>query len=215
MHAAFANHRIATRDLSFTACIGKRGQLMVRAHWTVDLPEAHIVAGLLREEGVPAWVFDAEMVRQDWFRAIAIGGYRVVVASDDAALARAIVTRYIETATNYAEDDMPKCPACGRHAATDDPWPRRAAFAVVMVGPHVSLVSLIALASQRAGPKTVSLAFAAELCIMIAFLVPGVLARLVKHRYLCIACGRRFRDDRGARYSDLSAATLAAESAVH
>lgn len=181
---------------------------MVRVHWTVDLLEAHIVAGLLCDEGVPAYVFDADMVRQDWFKALAIGGYRVVVDRDDATRALQIVARYRagDAARAYAADEMPTCPACGHEAVADDPRPRRAAFAVLIASDILSASMLLDFIYGGIAPRLASLALAAYLWFIAIFFFPGILAFIVRHRYTCTRCGRRFRDDRGAPFAELSAA---------
>jgi hypothetical protein len=187
---------------------------MVRVHWTVDLPEAHIVAGLLLADDVPAFVFDDGMVRQDWFKALAIGGYRVVVAPDDVPRARPIVARYLEAyATRaYSHDEMPRCVACGTHAVADDPRPRRAVFAALLAGNSLAL-GVLAFVGNTLDARAFSLVLAALLGLTAAFYFPGVLAFVVKHRYACADCGRRFRDDSGASFAELAAAATAADGA--
>ena len=188
---------------------------MVRVYWTVDLLEAHIVTGLLCDEGVQAWVFDADMVRQDWFRALAIGGYRIVVDRADAARALPILARYRadDPVRAYAEDEMPRCPACGHNAIADDPRPRRAAFATLIASDILSASLLVDFIYAGIAPRVASLALATYLCLSVAFFFPGMLAFIVKHRYACTRCGRRFRDDRGATFAELSAAvSLASDS---
>jgi hypothetical protein len=108
---------------------------MIRIHTTVDLLEAEILAGFLREHGVAAEVFDRDMVRQDWFRALAFGGYRVVVPSENADMARDLLRRWRTGEFDLEKDhgaegdalaiERPGCVRCGSPRSEPDPWPRR------------------------------------------------------------------------------------------
>ena len=185
---------------------------MQRVWWTLDLIEAHIVAGLLRERGIAAFVFDDGMVRQDWFRAIAIGGYRVMVASEDVGEALGIVAQYGESAhdATYADGDMPACPRCAENAVVDDPRPRRAVFLALIVldfGGGAMVLSALLRPSQ----PILASALAACLVLGLFFRVPGVLGYIVKHRYRCRSCGYAFRDGRGPSFGDLAAAANAGD----
>ena len=62
-----------------------------RIHTSYDLLDAHVLTALLREHGIEAWLFDADFVRQNWFAAIAYGGYRIMVREQDAAAARELL----------------------------------------------------------------------------------------------------------------------------
>ena len=136
---------------------------MQRVHWTVDLLEAHVIAGFLRAEGVDAEVFDADFVRQDWLAALAYGGYRVVTADEDAAAARQLIAH--RQANDFAldEDDpeKPACPRCSSIDVDDDPVPRRVASAFLFFFLHLSV-----------------------------FLLPLV---PFKWRYRCDTCGKRWQ----------------------
>jgi hypothetical protein len=55
------------------------------------LPEAEIVRGRLRAEGIPSELADAHLVQTDWLYAIAVGGIKVRVEERYAAKALAIV----------------------------------------------------------------------------------------------------------------------------
>ena len=106
---------------------------MQRVYWTVDLLEAHVIAGFLRAEGIEAAVFDADFVRQDWLAALAYGGYRVVTDDRDAAEARRLIDhrRANEFAFDEAETDVLACPRCGSHDVVEDtPWRRVASAAL-------------------------------------------------------------------------------------
>lgn len=108
---------------------------MQRVYWTVDLLEAHLVAGFLRARGIDATVFDADFVRQDWLAALAYGGYRVVTDDADAVEARRLIDhrRANDFALEEAESDAPACPRCGSHDVVEDAAWRRIASAILFV----------------------------------------------------------------------------------
>ena len=60
--------------------------------------DAHIALGRLAAEGVPALLFDDNMVQMDWLYAIALGGIKLRVPRRDAERARLIL------ATDYSHD---------------------------------------------------------------------------------------------------------------
>lgn len=154
---------------------------MLRAHWTVDLLEAHLVENLLREHGIAAWVFDADFVRQDWLKSIAMGGYRVMVAHQDAAEAAAILAawRRGDFALEKARGDSP-CPRCGEEGETD-PGPRRLVFLVLIaIGVADTLVFL-------AAPGYADIEALASFLAQ-GFAVPLVALHVLKRR--AFRCGR-------------------------
>lgn len=185
---------------------------MQRVYWTVDLLEAHIVAGLLCEHGIRASVFDADIIRQDWFRALAIGGYRVMVATQDAGEALGVIAAYYESAhlASYVDGDMPTCPRCAHNAVVDDPRPRRAVFLAMIVLDFFGGATVL-FALLQPSRLALSIALAACLAIGLLFMMPGVLGYIVKHRYCCRSCGYAFREGRGPSFRDLAAAVNAGE----
>jgi DNA-directed RNA polymerase subunit RPC12/RpoP len=108
---------------------------MRRAYWSIDFFDAQIVADFLREQGIEAWVFDVELIRQDWLYAMALGGFRVVTADADQAQAVECIARWRagEFALTPNDIDEAQCPRCGSHASEADPWPRRAGFVALNV----------------------------------------------------------------------------------
>lgn len=103
---------------------------MQRVYWTVDFLEAHLIAGFLRAEGVDAEIFDVDFIRQDWLGALAYGGYRVVVADEDAAAARQLIAhrQANDFALDEADPNAPVCPRCSSRDTAEDPVPRRIGF---------------------------------------------------------------------------------------
>jgi len=110
---------------------------MIRVFRTLDLLEAEIVTQLLRENELDAQLFDVGFVRQDWFGAIAYGGYRVVVQQEDFSGARALLERWqagefdIEQVNESIAIDRVVCPSCGSVHTMENPWPRRIRFLVI------------------------------------------------------------------------------------
>jgi len=88
---------------------------MRRVHWTLDLQEAEILAGLLRAEGIDAFVFDTGIVRINWNTALAYGGYRVMVPPYHQAESRQVLTawRQCEYALPPTNETPLACPHCG------------------------------------------------------------------------------------------------------
>ena len=103
---------------------------MRRAYWSIDFFDAQIVADFLRHQGVEAWVFDVELVRQYWLHAIAFGGFRVVTAEAEHARAAGLVAQWHEGEFALTSNDVDEaqCPRCGSHSSETDAWPRRLGF---------------------------------------------------------------------------------------
>lgn len=161
---------------------------MRRAYWSADFAEAHVVEAMLCAHGVNAYVFDAQMVRQDWFRTLALGGYRVMVADSDATRAAELVGGY-RAGTLAIDDDAVERPACPQCAAPghDDPVPRRLAFALLIASEAV--FTLWFMFATDATAMTLILC-GSTLAIPAAALV---LAQHIKGRYICSRCATRWR----------------------
>jgi hypothetical protein len=159
-----------------------------RVDTTFDLPEAHIIVGLLRSEGIDAHLFDADFVRQNWFKAIAYGGYRILVPDEAASSAREITRAYREMKPALSHPDDKPCPSCASTAYRDDPRPRRWVFFIYILQQFVML-GLLALG--RTAERAVATA-------LVAIVVDVVLAMTaivyLKRRYLCDQCGNRWRE---------------------
>lgn len=57
------------------------------------MPDAHIALGRLQVEGIEAWLKDENLVQTDWLYAIAVGGIKLQVVAENAALAKQILAR--------------------------------------------------------------------------------------------------------------------------
>lgn len=110
---------------------------MRRVHWTIDLLDAHTVADFLRAHDLRAWVFDAEIVRQDWMHALAYGGFRVMVADVDQTAAATLIAQWRnnEFACAPADADDAQCPRCGSLSSQSDPLMRRWGFLALFLFP--------------------------------------------------------------------------------
>ena len=176
-----------------------------RVDTTFDLPEAHIIVGLLRSEGIDAYLFDADFVRQDWFRAIAYGGYRILVPDEDLSAARAHTRAYRETNPALSSSDDAPCPACSSLNYRDDPRPRRWVFAFYIVLPSIEF-AVFALTRRTPVGQFVWTMFTIVVFVALALLAIPYLRR----RYRCDECGHRWRDPRYYSYSTLDSSQAAA-----
>lgn len=172
---------------------------MQRAHWSADFGEAHVVEAMLRAHGLHASVFDAGIVRQDWFKTLALGGYRVMVPDAQIAPAQELLADYRSGAMALADADLdvPACPQCSGRAVADDPRPRRVAFGAL-------------LASQVAPFALVSSPVLFWIAGLLPFL-PLVAAPLLGSRHRCGSCGAAFATPRRS-FDTLARAVAEAES---
>lgn len=157
---------------------------MRRAYWSADFGEAHVVEAMLRAHGFHASVFDAGIVRLDWFKTLAFGGYRVMVPAAQMASAQQLLADYVSGAMAFADDDLdvPPCPRCSGHAVADDPRPRRVVFGALLAAE----LAPIAL-------------FSSPVFLLIAGLLPFLplaASPLLGSRYRCESCGAAFATPR-------------------
>ena len=171
---------------------------MRRAYWSADFGEAHVVEAMLRAHGLHASVFDAGIVRQDWFKTLALGGYRVMVPDSQMAPAQELLADYRSGAMALADADLdvPSCPRCSGHAVADDPRPRRVAFGAL-------------IASQVAPFALVSSSVSLWIAGLLSFL-PLATAPLLGSRHRCRSCGAAFAAPR-RRFDTLACAVAEAE----
>lgn len=108
---------------------------MQRVHWTLDLHEAEILAGLLRAEGIHAFVFNEGVVRVASHQALAYGGYRVMARTSQLAQAAACIAawRNGEFALPDNHTDTLPCPRCRSASTQADMRPRGWAFVILML----------------------------------------------------------------------------------
>ena len=163
---------------------------MRRAYWSADFAEAHVVEAMLRAHGVEAWVFDALLVRQDWFKTLMFGGYRVMVADEDGARAADVIGDYRAGTLAIADDavERPACPRCAT-AGRDDPAPVRRVFALMIMAELV-----LALGFRLAtGSSAEMLALVLGGSVVVVPVIALVFTRYLKGRYVCPQCAMRWR----------------------
>jgi hypothetical protein len=171
---------------------------MRRVHTTYDLLEGHILTGMLRENGVEAWLFDADFVRQDWFKMLAYGGYRIVVADDAVAAARALLQEYRSGQLTQPDADAAVCPHCGQAACIDDPQPRRNVFLAMLILPFVEFGLL---AAWHPSHRQIFDWFAVSVVLYTS--MPWLLMRYFKWRMRCTQCGHAWRQPPAHGYAQL------------
>lgn len=95
-------------------------------HRSFNHAEAEIVAGLLREEGCIAFVFENGLSRLEWHKVIAFGGARIMVPDACLELAREVLGRWQRG--DYCLDDDERCPRCQGSDIEENPSYRGWAF---------------------------------------------------------------------------------------
>ena len=163
---------------------------MRRAYWTADFAEAHVVEAMLRAHGVNAHVFDAQMVRQDWFKTLALGGYRVMVADADTTRAADLVGQYRSGTLAFADEavERPACPQCTM-PGHDDPAPRRIVFALLSAAEAVFTLWFLSLARGSDAILALVLYGSAIVIPMVAL----VSTRYLRGCYVCSQCATHWR----------------------
>jgi len=172
---------------------------MRRIHTTYDLLEGHILTQMLRENGIEAWLFDVDFVRQDWFKSIAYGGYRILVREEAVAEARSLLDQYDDAALVPAAERGEPCPNCGNATGVDDPQPRRNVFLAMIA---LSIVETFVWFTWKPSPEAILIEFAVQLPLYLT--VPWMLMRYFKWRLRCGACGQRWREPRRHRFMELA-----------
>ena len=163
---------------------------MPRVFWSAQYDEAHVVQALLRSRQIEAWVFDADMARQDWFRVLAIGGYRVMIADADAARATELVGEYREGTLAVVDDavERPTCPRCAT-PGSDDPVPHRLVFSLLIAIDVV--IGLGLLLAAGGSNKILAVLFGSS--VIVAPTIAVLFTRHLKGRYVCPKCTTRWR----------------------
>jgi hypothetical protein len=96
-------------------------ELIVLARYN-DVPDAELARGELEANGIPAFVFDENMVGAQWFYSLAMGGMRLMVRARDAAEAAEILglepvhDEEFEREAGVTEEIY--CPKCGSKEIT-------------------------------------------------------------------------------------------------
>jgi hypothetical protein len=90
--------------------------LVVISHYD-SVPDAELARGLLESEGIPAFVFDANMAGAQWFYSMAIGGTCLMVRAEDFGKAAEILglepIQEEELEREAGKTEEVYCPKCG------------------------------------------------------------------------------------------------------
>lgn len=81
--------------------------------------EAELARLHLDEEGIPAFIADAEIVNMDWLLGNAVGNVKIQVARRDAEAATSVLARKTPAQPEGEVDESSKCLACGTRLAED------------------------------------------------------------------------------------------------
>jgi len=163
---------------------------MRRIHTTFDLLEAHLVAETLRANGVDVWLLDADIVRQDWFKTIAFGGFRLVAAETSVPAALDILRRYQRGELSLPAPPRDDCPRCGLPSAGHDLQPRRNVFLATIVISFAQ--SAVWLSLTKLSAMGIVLMFAVQLALNLS--IPWWVVRYFKWPMRCDACSYRWRE---------------------
>lgn len=101
------------------------GGLITVAQCTDPL-EAHILAGRLNAEGIPAFVAHEHHVWANWFMSQALQGVKVQVAARDSAEAAKLLAELEQGA--FAVEAPERCPECGSDKGAAHSLSRRIAL---------------------------------------------------------------------------------------
>jgi hypothetical protein len=92
---------------------GEQGMVTIRQFR--DLPEALFAKGSLESTGIECVLLDGNMVRLDWFISNLLGGVKLQVRPEDAAVAEEILSQPIPEnfdVPGVGEYEQPRCPKC-------------------------------------------------------------------------------------------------------
>jgi hypothetical protein len=181
---------------------------MRRVHTTFDLLEAHVITEMLREHGIAAWLFDADFVRQDWFKMIAYGGYRILVRDESVPQALSLLQDYRRGDLAVQSETRAQGPQCARNDGSDDPQPRRNVFLVMLL---LSVTEIPILLSWH--PSRINLFVASVVLVALGIFLPWLIIRYFKWRMRCENCAYRWREPQHQRYAQLAELVAAAERA--
>lgn len=168
------------------------------------------LTAMLRAHGFNAELFDENFVRQNWFRILAYGGFRVMVPAAQLHSARALIEEYRSGALTLADHDevIPPCPRCQQANSLSDPWPRRrliAWFIVTAFGFSIGALQFL--------PNLFNEGFAWLCCSLyvLPLLIPGFGQHLLVARYRCPACNHAWKAKRDEPFSSQQARVEAAD----
>lgn len=148
--------------------------------------EAQMARAALEAEGVEAFIQDQEMARANWMLTTAIGGVKLEVAAEDADRAREILARDHAGEALPWEDQGPEGFGDGAAREGGPPAPLRA-----QEPPSAE-------ACPACGSQDVSYRRFSKGAIVLTILCLGVPILVMRRRYTCNRCLRRWREGEGA-----------------
>jgi hypothetical protein len=154
------------------------GDYLIVINRYYSVPDAELARGRLESEGIPAFVFDENMVSAQWLYSQAIGGMRLMVRAQDAAKAAEILSlepiKEEELAKEAGATEDVTCPKCGSGNV------KRGFFTVY----GTSCLGIIGIV----------------LCyILPVFLISNVILVAVPWGYRCRACGYKWRKQKAEK----------------
>ena len=167
-----------------------------------------MLTALLREHGIDAQLFDADFVRQDWFKMIAYGGYRIMVREQDLAAARQVLQEQRSGNLALPDDTDTRCPHCAHGTGVEDPQPRRNVFIAMLVLDFCGGFAILML--WHPSPAGIFGAFALQ--VILYATLPWLVMRYFKWRQRCTHCGHRWREPPRHSYAELARMAESAQS---
>lgn len=160
--------------------------------WAADHLDALVLVGLLRSEGIDAFLPDENLVRQNWFHVFAFGGFRVLAPAVDAARATDLLALYRSghLAIDEADVEHPACTRCSGECTVADPWPRRQVIAAFLLSQAAAYGLMLVDGGAGASAPVVVALLALPGLVQLA---PGVLRWHLLRRYRCDDCANRWR----------------------
>jgi hypothetical protein len=102
-----------------------------------DLPDALLAKGSLESAGIEAYLVDDNMIRMDWFISNLLGGIKLKVRPEDAAVADEILNQPIPETLDVegiGTVEQPKCPQCESLDIIDQELDKPVAYLSAYVG---------------------------------------------------------------------------------
>jgi Putative prokaryotic signal transducing protein len=119
LHAEMARRGLATALAAHAGIVSPQDEGdehgMVTIRQFRDLPEALFAKGSLESAGIECALIDDNMVRLDWFISNLLGGVKLQVKAEDAAVAEEILSQPIPEnfdVTGVGQYEQPRCPKC-------------------------------------------------------------------------------------------------------
>ncbi|MEZ5462129.1 hypothetical protein [Dokdonella sp.] len=157
--------------------------------WTPDYLDGLVLVALLRSRDIDAQLFDENFVRQDWFRILAYGGFRIAVPALDLQSSREVLTDYRRGALQLPDEELhgPSCPACHDSSAGFDHRQRRWIFLAFLFVCTAQTISILAF--DTPAPYLIL-----QIVISLAMMMPWLVRYVVNNRMRCPQCLHAWRE---------------------